>query len=397
MHYPCHQWSRFGFFLLSFFSLSVNALPPEDSAETQLINIVSQAEAGEWEKAGALADTLCEEYPDFRAAKLLQQLVQHNELPGIITPQPLKEEEDEFLPANIEAELTRRIQGRKKKVQSSVWPNTIIKLNSHVEYALLIDLGLSRLYLMQNHADETPVIADYYVGIGKQGAVKTQRGDLRTPVGIYTITGEMSDAELDELYGAGSWPLNYPNSWDRRLNRGGGGIWIHGVPRDTYSRTPYSSRGCITLSNHLFEGLKPYIEPGKTPVIITDKIIWTDPSAQVQLRDTLMQFFQQWINDWISLDFNRYIGHYSEDFNSGKETYEQWKARKHAINLNKKNIDIETDEIAIYAYPGENSLVQIDYLQNYRSNNFNATAHKRLYLKRETDEQWRIVYEGLQR
>ena len=35
---------------------------------------------------------------------------------------------------------------------------------------------------------------------------------------------------LGMIGGDGAFPLNYPNEWDRRLNKTGSGIWLHGTP-----------------------------------------------------------------------------------------------------------------------------------------------------------------------
>jgi murein L,D-transpeptidase YafK len=59
----------------------------------------------------------------------------------------------------------------------------------------------------------------------------------------------MPQDKLTDFYGSGAFPINYPNEWDRIRGRNGYGIWLHGTPRDTYSRPPRASDGCIVLSN----------------------------------------------------------------------------------------------------------------------------------------------------
>lgn len=82
--------------------------------------------------------------------------------------------------------------------------------------------------------------------IGKNGTDKRVEGDKRTPMGVYQITEQLPRAGLADLYGDGAFPAaNYPNEWDRQQKRGGHGIWLHGVPSNTYSRPPRSSDGCV--------------------------------------------------------------------------------------------------------------------------------------------------------
>ncbi|MBN1379650.1 MAG: L,D-transpeptidase family protein [Gammaproteobacteria bacterium] len=369
--------------------------PPSDIAEQQLINIITLAEEKNWGRASELSHMLCADFPDFRAAQIFQQLIDKQTLPTPRRLVPLRDTDDENQKENLEAELVLRLNANRYRPQAGLVPDAIVTLNENIHYALLVDLDKSRLYLLQNESGDISVLADYYVGIGKQGAFKQHRGDLRTPVGIYTITNEMLDAALDELYGVGAWTLDYPNIWDKRLKRRGSGIWIHGVPRSTYSRAPYSSRGCVTLSNQIFTGIKPFITPGQTPVILDDTSDWIAPDKQRIFLDEIQKQFLQWQSDWSNRDFEQYIAHYSEQFQSGKENLQAWKQRKHATNRHKTFIRIQLKNVSIYRYPGESSLLQIDYRQHYESNNFNAEANKRQYWKREDDGRWRIVYEGL--
>ena len=147
-------------------------------------------------------------------------------------------------------------------------PRSIIKLANNAPYAFLIELSKSRLYLIKNNNGIPEIIADFYVSIGKEGFNKKTSGDNKTPVGVYKITSYLSDDDLPELYGNGAFPINYPNSWDKKNKKTGYGIWIHGVPRDVYSRPPLTSEGCVVTSNRTLNKLKKYIVTGVTPVIL---------------------------------------------------------------------------------------------------------------------------------
>ena len=76
-------------------------------------------------------------------------------------------------------------------------------------------------------------VKSYPITIGKQGFGKTEEGDERTPVGVYRITSQLNDAQLDDFYGDTAYPLNYPNVWDRLNQFTGSGIWLHGVEDDS--------------------------------------------------------------------------------------------------------------------------------------------------------------------
>ena len=99
----------------------------------------------------------------------------------------------------------------------------------------------------------------------------------------------LHDNDLPELYGNGAFPINYPNSWDKRNNKTGYGIWIHGVPRDTYSRPPLASEGCVVTSNKTLLKLKEFIHLGETKIILTEEIDWITKKEwkEIEKHDTI--------------------------------------------------------------------------------------------------------------
>ena len=141
------------------------------------------------------------------------------------------------------------------------------------KHILLVSLQESRLYLFErNAAGEMVRVADYYVTMGRKGSGKQKEGDLRTPIGVYHMVDLLPDNTLPDLYGVGALPLNYPNDWDREHGKTGSGIWLHGVPRDTYIRAPRASRGCVVLNNTAMKRLlTDYQLPYSTPVLIVDQ------------------------------------------------------------------------------------------------------------------------------
>ena len=155
----------------------------------------------------------------------------------------------------------------------------------NIPYAFLIELSKSRLYLVKNNNSVPEIIADFYVSIGKAGFNKKASGDNKTPIGVYKITSHLIDEDLPELYGDGAYPINYPNIWDKRSKKTGYGIWIHGVPRDVYSRPPLTSEGCIVTSNHTLRKLKPYTVIGKTPVVLVENIKWIKRNYFIKLNN----------------------------------------------------------------------------------------------------------------
>jgi murein L,D-transpeptidase YafK len=170
----------------------------------------------------------------------------------------------------------------------------------------------------------------------------------------------MNDDKLPELYGSGALTLDYPNHWDRRLKRTGSGIWLHGVPRDTYSRTPRSSRGCVTVSNFIFDALRHYAQPGKTPIVLADYIEWQTAEQLAQQRAIFDALLEQW-------------------------RAEQAKQTVTAISL---------QDIDIYRYPGEQNLVQMNFRQISGSAETAKETNRTLYWQLQTDNNWKVVHQN---
>ncbi|HEX7026128.1 MAG TPA: L,D-transpeptidase family protein [Gammaproteobacteria bacterium] len=395
------------FIFSSFASLSCHAespvndagIPPDpslpvDAAENKLLQAVAAIEQQDWLTASRETEELVKSFPNFKLGELLDEIIATRSSIPNTRPFPLQAHEDEFLPANLAAELTLRREALSDNHAHTLLPASILRLGSDVHYAFVVDLEESRFYVVKNDDSRLAVVADYYAGIGKQGFNKQREGDHRTPVGIYTVVDHLTDDRLPELYGVGALTLDYPNPWDRRLERTGSGIWLHGVPRNTYSRPPRSSRGCVTLSNHLFEAIRKLSIPGNTVIITEPTIEWQEAGMRKIAGAEIGAVLEQWRQDWASLDFEKYVSHYSPDFKTLRGDYQRWAARKRAVNSGKKFINVELENISIFRYPGEENLLQVNYRQHYQSNNFNNSTDKIQYWRKNSDGRWQIVYEG---
>ncbi|PHV12588.1 L,D-transpeptidase family protein [Chitinimonas sp. BJB300] len=349
--------------------------------------------------ADRLIDALLTERPNYRLAHLLKGdllLARAQPLAGIGSgPQG-----DEKL-ADLRAEATVRIQRYSAPPPANAIPANLLQLNEAQRYAVVIDAGKSRLYLYRNDNGVPRYVLDFYMTIGKLGFDKNREGDQRTPLGVYFVTGHMPREQLNqtygkraELYGVGAWPLSYPNDWDRQQGRTGSGIWLHGVPYDTYSRAPKASNGCVALSNPDMVALGGYLLPG-TPVVITPSIEWLAESDW-QIRRTAAQAeLEAWRSDWESLNTSNYLGHYASDFRTGKTNLASWKQQKASVNADKEWAKIRLEGLSLFSYPTNDGdgLLMANFEQDYQSSNLNMRSKKRLYFKREA-QNWRIVYEG---
>jgi len=211
--------------------------------------------------------------------------------------------------------------------------------------------------VFENVGGRPVFIADYYVTLGKNGMEKTREGDQKTPIGVYHVTANLPRQKLTDFYGAGAFPIDYPNAWDKRLGRNGHGIWLHGTPSDTYSRPPRASDGCIVLANTDLEAVGRTLQIGLTPVIITDEIEWIDAAAQEAERKALAGAFEAWRANWESRNSDKYLAHYAARFHSGDQSLAEWSEHKRKVNAAKSWIKVGVSRVSMMQYPRENFVV----------------------------------------
>ncbi len=263
-------------------------------------------------------------------------------------------------------------------------------------YVVLVDLGMSRMYVYENRAGHPTLIRDYYVSIGLNGPGKMKEGDQRTPVGVYRVTEFLSGSDLPDWYGAGAFPIDYPNALDRRRERTGHGIWLHGSPPDLDSRAPRASDGCVVLRNPDFKSLRNFVNPvAGTPVIIAEQVEWVTPEEVASRRDAVLSVLETRRRDWEGLDTERYLAHDSDnDFLDLGKDYRRRADHKRRVNAEKSFIQVPFGVLGLYAYPGEPNTVLVELDQPYISGNYRGWATKQQYWKHEPDGRWRVILEG---
>jgi len=272
-------------------------------------------------------------------------------------------------------------------------PRYLLQLPQKQKYALVLDSAKSTLFVFENTGGAARYVADYYVSIGKNGLEKLREGDKRTPIGVYHVVSQLPREKLTDFYGSGAFPINYPNEWDRVRGRDGYGIWLHGTPRDTYSRPPRASDGCIVLANADLEALARKLQIGSTPVVIADTLDWASPGEVEALRTGLLTAIEHWRRDWESRDTETYLRHYARKFSSNGMTLAQWSAQKRQVNASKTWIKVQLSDVSLLLYPGKEQIAVTTFEQDYGSSNLSNRMKKRQYWIKEGGK-WRIVYEG---
>ena len=372
---------------------------PSLEAEALLVKTLAEISHNRMDKALTEIDKVIGAYPNFRLAHLIKGdllMARGRPINAMGSAPEAPQEQLDDLRDEARARLGRQLNERPKDQV----PRYLLQMPLEQRYALVVDTAKSTLYVFENKDGEVRYIADYYVTIGKQGMDKFREGDNKTPLGVYYITSNISREQLNsrygkraDEYGVGALPISYPNEWDRRDGRNGHGIWLHGVPFDTYSRPPRASNGCVALTNEDFMALVKSVQVGLTPVIIANGIEWTNADELRALRSGLNQAFEVWRTDWESLNTGNYLKHYSRKFSSGTQNYSAWSEYKQQVNSAKTWVKVKTDNVSMYFYPGAGDLAVVTFDQDYSSSNLSGQMRRRQYWMKESGS-WKILYEG---
>lgn len=276
-------------------------VPPEalqGTPESRLIAIYRLIASHRLEAALDAAEALTHAHPTFKLAQLVQADLLSSRTGPLPTFGGTRLTQDAHLSgelALLRDEARLRIQALQERPPADALPSELLMLPASLKQVIVVDASRSRLYLFENGAQGTHLVEDVYVSLGKQGVDKLIEGDQKTPLGVYFITDRLDGRSLEDRFGAGALPLNYPNVYDRLRGRTGSGILVHGVSSSTYSRPPLDSDGCIALANDDLLRLASMLPQRDTPVIITRRIKWVKPQAnQPALQDDFLPVVQQW-------------------------------------------------------------------------------------------------------
>jgi murein L,D-transpeptidase YafK len=369
------------------------ARSPDAALEHGLSSVIQAIEKDRPDVALQRVDALIAQHPTFRLAHLIRGDLLIARTRPLQTFGDVAQSVPRAKVEDLREEALARLHAFRARPPAGRVPPYVLQLNREQKYAIVVDSQLSRLYLFRNVDGHPQYVEDYYVTLGRRGMEKAREGDQRTPVGVYHVVANLPRNKLTDFYGAGAFPINYPNAWDRLMGRNGHGIWLHGTPSNTYSRPPRASDGCIVLANPDLKSVGRYVQIGLTPVIIADQIQWSSATAVDAEREALVGAISAWRSDWESRDTARYLSHYSKRFRTSGQDFAAWSARKRKINSAKSWIKVGISDLAMFRYPSQRDFALVSFDQNYRSSNLSNVMRKVQYWEKENGS-WKILYEG---
>jgi murein L,D-transpeptidase YafK len=224
--------------------------------------------------------------------------------------------------------------------------------------------------------------------VGKLGD-KQKEGDLRTPIGNYTLINRLIPGNT--FYGPLAFVTSYPNLFDKLHKKNGYGIWIHGKPLD--GERGDLSKGCIVLNNNDLLYLDKIINYKKTVLEITQNPIYAKKDDIASILATLYK----WRWAWEKSDLNKYISFYAKDFHrSNGMDLKEFKKYKERIFKYKKHqkIKIFFKNIQITPYQNLQNLpiYKITFYEEYYSLTYTFKGNKEIYMAKRGKE-FKIIIE----
>lgn len=231
--------------------------------------------------------------------------------------------------------------------------------------------------------------AEHAADIGKRAGDKEKENDHRTPVGIYFLEKKLTPPEIPfDLYGSKAFTTDYPNIFDRRLQKSGSGIWLHAIP-DTVPLTR-GSRGCVVVRDQVIHSLSERILLGQTPLLIFDEVRYITQSEFEAEKSKFLTQFEQWRKAWETSDVPTYMQYYDPTFKAGKMDYEKWANHKSKLKELYKFIKVELSTPTILRNKNQ---VVIRTLQRYKSDKHEDFGEKTIHASYSPDVGFRIIRE----
>ena len=371
--------------------------PRDGEAEARLIEIYKLIGQANTRDALPKAESLVADHPNFQLAQLVygDLLAGRNRPPtrmgavGTVPDDLAKAGAPQLSELREESQL--RLRALRERPPAGYVPSQFLALSPQNRHAIAVDASRSRLYLFENTANGLKLLADYYISVGKSGIEKKVEGDLRTPLGVYFITSNLDPNSLKDFYGSGALPINYPNQLDMRRGKTGSGIWLHGTPREQFSRAPLSTDGCVAIANPDLERIVRTVEIRTTPVVIAPSLQWVAP----QTLSTDSKSFEDALRNWHQAkskgDMAQLSSWYTPDFTSYGKTLAQWQPAMQAEIKKLAGRAVQLKDVSFLHWKDSHETMVVTFGEVVQGAKTGPT--KRQYWTRQTG-QWKIFFEG---
>ncbi|MFM2120202.1 MAG: hypothetical protein RL722_1670, partial [Pseudomonadota bacterium] len=368
--------------------------PLQQSSEARLIEIYRRIGAADLGGALAHAEALVNDNPSFQLAQLVYGdllMAQASGLDGFGAGATRKGGGAATQVSQLQQEAVKRLNALRTPPPQGSIPSAFVQLAPGTRHAVAVDATQSRLYVFENRASGLVLASHHYIATGRQGLGKRREGDLRTPLGVYFITGRLDARDLDDFYGVGALPLNYPNEHDRQRGRTGNDIWLHGTPASQYAPLPDSSNGCIVLGNNDLRQLWRELAPMHTPVVVARHLDWVAPASLVTQRRELLAVLDSWRLARSAADLPRSLAFLAKDYRLGDASpADSRRALERELGHGKKERELR--DVTVLSWQDEGDRAVITFTEVVRGSRKQAVH--RQYWNHEQGH-WKLYSEGV--
>lgn len=259
----------------------------------------------------------------------------------------------------------------------------VLAVPESVKSVLIAETNTATLHHLAVEQDGLSTVNEHRMSIGQNGVAKQRSGDRRTPLGVYFVIERLDTRNLHEKYGPVAFPLDYPNAWDRRNERTGHGIWIHGVTPDSGPRPVQDTDGCISLQNDELIALGSFIDPLHTPVIVVRELSSRSINEAQELRTELFAALDEWSESYRKGDWHTYISLYDKNFSYRGMSRDEWLAYRLHTQNDKIIGGFSIDDVYLIRDPENPDLFLSRFRQSVVEGTRDHVTTKRLYWQRE--------------
>lgn len=282
-----------------------------------------------------------------------------------------------------------------------VTPSPLVALeNFFGHHVLVAEKSSHQLFLFRNDNGNPKLIKTYQMATGKKAGDKSYQGDFKTPEGVFKFTEFLSKEKLlsrygkeGEIYGIGSFVMNYPNLMDLKRSKTGGGIWLHSTNDETRIEKGLDSRGCLVAHNENLKEISKYIELNKTHVIVVQELKYVSKNVMEATRRNVTKSINEWAAAWMEEDLNKYLSYYDKNnfFSHVNSTFSKFKWYKKNVFARPGQPKVRVKSLSLLK--ADDYMVAI-FLQDYESKTIKDIGVKTLYLKQNNSYEWKIVSES---
>jgi len=271
-----------------------------------------------------------------------------------------------------------------------LYPSGLVSVGDHTKTVFAVDKQRRFLRVYQFDEGVPHLMGEYPSDIGKNQGDKEKANDYKTPTGIYFLQKKLV-APHDipfSMYGSEAFTTDYPNIFDKRDAKGGGGIWLHAVP-DSVALTR-GSRGCVVVRDEIIKKLGEIVTLNKTPLVIFDHLEEVSADDYKGEQAKFFGFFEQWRKAWETEDVDTYMKFYDPTFRNAQMNYNQWYHHKKKLKGLYEYIKVTLSEPLIIRNRDQ---VVIRTLQTYESNKHKDYGLKTIHARYSPESGFKIIRE----